>query len=118
MDHQSAESTSSISTSALEFYVEKLKSECNRSSTRKAYYGIWKSFNEFFDKLDVKPENWEDRLVLFVGYLISGKRKSSTIKSYISAIRAILREDAVELSENKYLLTSLTKACKYKNNAV
>ena len=68
--------------------------------------------------MDNKPDSWEDRLVLFVGYLIDKCRKLSTIKSYISAIKAVLKEDGVELNENKYLLASLTKACKLKNDTV
>ena len=56
--------------------------------------------------------------MLYVGYLVSQKRKASTIKSYISAIRAVLKEDGVTLNEDKYLLTSLTKACRYINDEV
>ena len=111
-------STSSISTAALENYVDKLKTERNRDSTRKMYYAVWRSFNEFFIKLDVKPQSWEDRLILFMGYLINKNRKESTVKSYISAIKAVLRDDNVILNENKYLLSSLTRACRYKNETV
>ena len=42
----------------------------------------------------------------------------STIKSYISAIRAVLREDGYKLSEDRYLISSLTKACKIKNDSL
>ena len=98
--------------------VERLRNEGNRSSTRMNYYAIWKKFNQFVIKLDVKPDSWEERLVLFVGYLIQSKRKSNTIKSYISAIRSVLREDGEVLCENKFLLTSLTRACKYVNDHV
>ena len=82
------------------------------------YYSVWKQFNEFFIKLDIKPKTWEERLTLFVGYLVEQRKKSTTIKSYISAIKAVLREDCVEIFEDRYLLTSLTKACKYKNDHV
>ena len=116
MDSESSSST--ISTVALENLVDKLRTERNRSSTRKVYYSVWKQFNEFFIKLDIKSKTWEDRLILFVGYLIEQERKSSTIKSYISAIKAVLREDNVEINEDRYLLSSLTKACKYKNDTV
>ena len=111
-------SSTTISTAALESLVHRLKFERNRSSTRKMYYGVWRCFNSFFIKLDDKPSFWEERLTLFVGYLIEQNRKSSTIKSYISAIKAVLREDDVILNEDRYLLTSLTKACKYKNEQV
>ena len=98
--------------------MDKLRLERNRSSTRKIYYSVWKQFNEFFIRLDFKPQTWEDRLILFVGFLVERNRKSSTIRSYISAVKAVLREDNVEIQEDKYLLSSLTKACKYKNDQV
>ena len=79
---------------------------------------MWKCFNEFFVKLDEKPKTWEDRLILFVGYLIDKNRKSTTIKSYVSAIKAVLMGDGVELCENKYLISSLTRACRLKNDTV
>ena len=44
----------------------------------------------FFVRLDSKPECWEDRLILYIGFLIEKNRRSSTIKSYISAIKAVL----------------------------
>ena len=89
-----------------------------RDTTKQNYYTIWKSFNEFFVKLDKNPTSWEERLTLFIAYLVDNDRKSQTIKSYISAIKAVLKDDGVELNANKYLLTSLTKACKLKNDTV
>ena len=117
---QGTKSTStSISTSAIQAIVDKLKCERNRISTRRNYHDIWRSFNEFFIKLDVKPESWEDRVTLFVGFLIEEKgAKSTTIKSYISAIRSVLKEDGIDLCENKFLLSSLTRACRFINDKV
>ena len=109
---------SSISTNEMKNMVEKLKMESKRTSTRKNYYCVWRTFNEFFIKLDVKPESWEERLTLFVAYLVKDNKKSQTIRSYISAIKSILREDDVILNENKYLLTAMTKACKLQNDHV
>ena len=115
----SANSTSStISTEAVLQVVEKLKLQRNRCSTRQSYYSTWKQFNEFFIKLDQKSNNWEDRLILFVGYLVESKKKSSMIRSYVLAIKSVLMEDRVQINENKYLLASLTKACKYQNDRV
>ena len=102
----------------MEKLVDQLRMEKHRLSTKKNYYGIWKCFNEFFLKLDRKPKTWEDRLVLFVGHLIDTNKKSSTIKSYISAIKSVLMDDGVELHEDKYLLSSLTRACRYKNDGM
>ena len=110
--------SSSISTIALEQIVEKLKYESNRKSTDKTYYQVWKLFNQFFIKLDQKPVTWEDRLVLFVGYLVNTDKKSTTIRSYISAIKSVLYRDGIILNENKFLLNSLTKACRLKNDRI
>ena len=85
---------------------------------RANYYAVWKLFNEFFIKLDVKPETWEERLILFVGFLVGTNKKSTTIRSYVSAIKSVLRDDGAMLNENSYLLSSLTRACRYKNDRV
>ena len=82
------------------------------------YYSVWRSFNTIFLRLDRKPTSWADRLTLFVAYLIQNNRQSSTVKSYISAIKAVLQDDKYELHENQYLLSSLTRACKLKNDRV
>ena len=82
------------------------------------YYGVWKTFNKFFIHLDIKPNNWEDRLTLFIAYLIETKKKSSTIKSYVSAIKAVLLDIKVKLNEDRVLLAALMKACKIKNNQI
>ena len=50
--------------------------------------------------------------------MIQQKRKSSTIKSYISAIKAVLKDDGEELNENVYLINALTKACRLNNDIV
>ena len=115
---KSSSTASSLSTAAIMNIVDKLKFGRNRSTTRTAYYNVWRIFNQFFIRLDTKPRSWEERLVLFVGYLIERKRKSSTIKSYISAIKSVLKEDGEELNEDTFLLTSLTRACKYQNDQV
>ena len=95
----STESTSTgsgISTTALEMIVEHLRCQKNRSTTRRNYFRIWRKFNNFILSLDRKPDQWEDRLILFLGYLINEGRKASTIKSYISAIKSVLQEIRVE----------------------
>ena len=111
-------SASSISASNIESLIDRLKDDRFRGTTKKNYYNIWRYFNQFVIKLDRKPNTWEGKLTLFVGYMIERKRKSSTIKSYISAIRAVLMNIGVELSEDKFLLTSLTRACKIKNDRI
>ena len=69
-------SCSTISTNAIVNIVDRLKTERVRKSTRANYYGIWRSFNEFFIKLKfIKPNSWEERLVLFAGYLADDGKK-------------------------------------------
>ena len=51
-----------------------------------------------------------------MGYLVSENYRSQTVKSYISAIKSVLLEIDVELSENKFLLSALTRACKLCND--
>ena len=105
-------STNTISTVEMEKIVDKLSNENHRNSTKRNYLSVWRSFNRFYIRLDRKPESWEDRLVLFVGFLIQNKKKSSTIKSYISAIRAMLQGIKVKLQENVFLIKALTRACR------
>ena len=66
----SASLSSSISTDEMKVFIDRLRMECYRNSTKRNYYNIWKIFNNFFLKLDKKPNNWTDRITLFVGYLI------------------------------------------------
>ena len=113
-DNESS-SSGSISTAAVQAIVDKLKWEQHRSSTKRAYYSVWKTFNQFYVQLDVRPKIWEDRLTLFVAYLINKNRKSGTIKSYVSAIRAVLMEIGEKLNEDRTLLCVLTKACHLQN---
>ena len=88
------------------------------NSTRRIYHSVWKSFNRFYLRLDIKPKSWEDRLTLFIGYLVDQNKQSLTIKSYISAIKAVLKEDGFKISEDQFLIASLTKACKIKNDSL
>ena len=59
---------------------------------------------------------WEDRLILFTAYLVDAKLKSTAIKTYISAIRGVLVEDGFELDHNNFTISSLTRACRIRND--
>ena len=98
--------------------VDQLQLNQHHDSTKKCYYTVWKLFNEFFIQLDTKPGDWADRLTLFVGYLIQQNRQSATVQSYVSAIKAVLRMNNIKITEDQYLLASLTKACKLKNDRI
>ena len=114
----SSSTNSRLSTKFFKQIVEKLRLERHRDSTRNNYYCIWKHFNKFFIRLDIRPKEWEDQLVLFIAHLINEKKQSSTVKSYISVIRATLADLNISLNENQFLLTSLTQACRLKNDKI
>ena len=118
MTQTSTTTGSMISSSAMEQIVDRLKSQCRRDSTRLNYLNIWRSFNKFLMHLDKKPKSWERRIVLYVEYLIDQKCKSTTINSYISAIKAVLRDDGRKINEDRFLLNALVKACKLKVDRV
>ena len=69
-------------------------------------------------KLDVKPKLWEDRATLFLGYMINKGMQSSTVKSYLSAIKKTLIVDKYEWNDNLVLIRSLAKACRIINDKV
>ena len=98
--------------------MEQLKNEQHRTSTKRSYRSVWKNFNQFFIQLDIKPTSWEDGMALYVGYLVKSQKQSSTVRSYISAIKAILTMNNIKLNPDQYLLTSLTRACKVVNDQV
>ena len=56
--------------------------------------------------------------MLFIGHLIEKKRQSTTIKCYISAIKAVLLDDEIVINPDTVLLTSLTRACRLQNDRV
>ena len=107
-----------ISTAEIQRIVDQLKLDRFRNSTKSTYYNVWKNFNEFFIKLDSKPISWSERLTLYVGYLISKRRQSSMIRSYICAIKATLANIGVKVNEDKSLLNSLTRACKIHHDRI
>ena len=115
---QVSSTSSQLSTTSIEQIVEQLKLQKHRCSTRKNYYAVWKLFNKFFIRLDRKPKSWGKRLILFIGYLIQNKKQSSTVKSYISTIRTVLKDNNIKLNEDQFLITSLTKACRLVNDRV
>ena len=106
-DTASTSTDESISTDQLEQIIDNLKSYRFKSSTKKVYFCIWWKFNEFFIKLDRKPNNWEDRITLFVGYLTGQKMQSQTVRSYVSALKAILADINMRLDPDRFLLTAL-----------
>ena len=114
----STSTSSCLSTHEMSNIIEELKLHQHRDSTKRNYLAIWRVFNQFFVRLDYKPHEWTERLNLFVGYLIQSNKKSAMVKSYISAIKAVLSMNNIKIVEDRYLLCSLVKACRLKNDVV
>ena len=91
-------------------------SKQNRETTNAMYLRIWRQFNRFLIQLDVKPLHWEDRVNLFIGHKISEGMQSSSVKSYVSAIKKTLITDGYEWNDNRLLANSLSRACKLIND--
>ena len=87
----------SISTDELTEVMEKLKHQQHQRSTDKNYYGIWKQFNDFFIKLEWKPDKWEDQLALLITYHVKLKAQSKTIRSYYCAIKSVFKSENIFL---------------------
>ena len=115
---KSSTASSQISTWEMNNIVKSLQNWQHRDSTKHNYYTIWKVFNAFILRLDKKPSDWESRLTLFVAFLVHNNRQSSTVESYISAIKAVLKSSNIAIREDKYLLCSLTRACHLQNDCI
>ena len=76
--------------------------------------------NRFLISLDYRAHSlaWEEKTALFGAYLVDGGVQSSTLKSYFSAIKHILKQDGYAWNDNKVLLSSLVKGCKIENDRV
>ena len=98
--------------------IECLKCYKNQESTKKNYLSIWRHFNRFLGQLDKLLEKWEQRTVLFAGYLIDQGLQSSTIRSYVSAIKCMLVDDNYKWEDDMVILNTLTRACKRINDRV
>ena len=114
----SSTGSSRLSTVDIKHIVDQLKLQQHRDSTKKNYYLVWKLFNQFHIRLDVKSTSWKDRLTLFVAYLIDNKKQLSTVKFYISAVKGVLKMNDIDIEEDRYLLSSLIRACRLKNDTV
>ena len=108
-----------ISSKDMELIIEKLKCGHLRPSTKRNYLNVWRNFNLFLIRLDKKPKFWEDRTTLFAAYLVEIKKvQSSTLKSYVSAIKRTLIDDNYNWKDDKLILNTLTRACKASNDVV
>ena len=97
-----------------------LKANQNRDSTKANYLGIWKQFNKFIIRLDSIPLSWEERATYFATYLVSCGYQSSTIRSYVSAIKHVVvsSTDNYQWQDEQILLSAIVRACKIKNDCL
>ena len=98
--------------------IEHLKSVKHRESTRKNYLAVWRKFNEFVIQLDARPKFWEDRASLFGAYMVSRGIQSSTLRSYMSAIKGTLVDAGYAWDDNRLLLSTLIRGCRVINDKV
>ena len=114
----SSSNNSQISTHQMMAFVESLKTKYNRDSTMDNYVTVWQLFNRFLIKLGERLRDWEDRAALFCGFLIHQERKATMIRSYMSAIKAILKLDNYKWNDDRVVLGSLIRAGRIRNDTV
>ena len=113
-----SDDSSRISIHDMNNIVQKLMMRQHRDSTAKIYLSVWRQFNKFLVKLDVRPKLWEDGATIFIAYLIDRGFQSGTIKSYVSAIKKTLVLDGYKWDDNLVLVRSLARACRIVNDHV
>ena len=96
--------------------MEQFKNAKHKESTKQVYIAIWRQFNKFIIRLDDMPNSWEAKTALYITHLIKSGAQSSTIKTYISAIKSVLADDGYEWSSSSLLLNSLVRSCRLKND--
>ena len=90
----------------------------NKQTTRKTYHSVWTKFNKFLLRLDVMPSTWERRVAVYCAYLIDQGLQSSTLKSYVSAIKSVLKSIQYPWQDSKLYMEALTRICSSENDIV
>ena len=115
----STTTSSQISIVRIQRVLEDLQNNHTRNSTTQNYLSIWRHFNKFLIRLDTNIKTcWEDKAALFGAHLADKGIKSTTLRSYFSAIKNILKRDGYPWDNKKVLLSTLIKGCKLKNDTV
>ena len=107
-----------ITTEHFNLILERLKANQNRKSTQHNYHRIWRQFGHFLLKLDTIPLSWDQRLCLYGTYLVEQGAQSSTLRSYMSALKKILRIDSIKVNDDKVMLGILIRGCKMENDRI
>ena len=113
-------STSTISVDYINAVIERLRGKQVRETTieKKNVVRVWRIFNRFLIRLDKKPDSREGRATLFCAYLIDNGHQSQTVRSYMSAVKGLLKDDGYKWDEGQVLISSLMQACKLQNDQV
>ena len=115
----STSSRGKFSTDYLENILDRLKNQQHCDSTKENYYAAWTNFNKFIITLDRIPKKWEHKLNLYCAYLIEiVQLKSSTVRSYVSGIKAVLIRDGYKWDQDLFVMSMFTKICKRKDDCV
>lgn len=93
-----------------------IKNHRLRKSTRKSYKKTWDRFNRFISQFDVIPPKWEDRIIVWATHLAENRKKSNTIKSYVSAIRYCLSLDGIKVNHSNCELAAIVQAARHMND--
>lgn len=93
-----------------------LKNYRLQPSTRRSYKKTWNRFNRFISKFDIIPPKWEDRIIVWATHLAENRKKSNTIKSYISAVRYCLSLDGINVKHSNCELAAIVQAAKQMND--
>ena len=115
----SSSNSSKISTEQVTKILERIQSRQTRESTKNNYLCIWRQLNKFVIKLDTRESlSWEEKTALFGACLVDRGVQSSTLRSYFSAIKFILKQDGYPWDDQKALLSALIRGCRLENDSV
>ena len=106
-----------MSTDYFKEALETYKYRNNRQTTNDTYMGVWRNFNNFIIALDRIPDTWEEKISVYYAFLIEiCGLQSSTIRSYVSGIKKVLRAINYVCDDEKILLAAITGTCKREND--
>ena len=120
MAHTSSNSSSTVKylVGRIKTIIEGFRSKQNRDSTAANYQNIWRHFNKFILSLDVISKLWEERASLFAAHLVHEGVQSSTLKSYMLAIKSMMTIDGYKWNNEVVQLNIMARACKIQNDQI
>lgn len=89
-----------------------------QKSTQKSYKKTWDRFNRFISRFDIIPPKWEDRIIVWATHLADNRKKSATIRSYISAVRYCLSLDGIVVPHSNCELAAIVQAARRENDTL